>query len=69
MLGHSVGTLRLYELLHKVEKHLGGLGHAPPEISQPPRLVLKPYRSAVYMYITAQMSYKCRTTLRMRNAT
>ena len=28
MLGHSMGTLRLFEILRKVQKHLGGLGHA-----------------------------------------
>ena len=28
MLGHSMGILRLYEILCKVQKHLGGLGHA-----------------------------------------
>ena len=28
MLGHSMGILRLYEILRKVQKHLGGLGHA-----------------------------------------
>ena len=39
MLGHSMGTLRSYKLLHKVKKDLGGLGHAPPTISQPPRSV------------------------------
>ena len=26
MLGHSMGTLRLYELLRKVQKHLGAWG-------------------------------------------
>ena len=26
MLGHSMGTLRLYELLREVQKHLRGLG-------------------------------------------
>ena len=38
MLGHSMGTLRLYEILREVQKHLGvggsrgggGLGHAFP---------------------------------------
>ena len=28
MLGHSMDILRLYEILRKVQKHLGGLGHA-----------------------------------------
>ena len=28
MLGHSMGILRLYEILRKVQKHLGGLEHA-----------------------------------------
>ena len=28
MLGHSMGILHLYEILRKVQKHLGGLGHA-----------------------------------------
>ena len=28
MLGYSKGILRLYEILRKVQKHLGGLGHA-----------------------------------------
>ena len=27
MLGHSMGILRLYEILREVQKHLGGLGH------------------------------------------
>ena len=31
MLGHSKGMLRLHELLCKVQKHLGTLGHTPPE--------------------------------------
>ena len=26
MLGHSMGILRVYEILRKVQKHLGGLG-------------------------------------------
>ena len=43
MLGHSMGTLRLYELLCEVQKHLGGLGQAPQKILQPPKSVLKPY--------------------------
>ena len=30
MLGHSMGTLRLYEILHKMQKHLGSLG--PEEV-------------------------------------
>ena len=41
--------ITLYELLRKVQKHLGGgLGAAPPEnygILQPPRLALRQYRS------------------------
>ena len=28
MLEHSMGVLRLYEILRKVQKHLGGLEHA-----------------------------------------
>ena len=28
MLGHNMGILRSYEILRKVQKHLGGLGHA-----------------------------------------
>ena len=46
MLGHSMGTLRLYKILYEVQKHFGGLGHSPPEIftiSQPPSSVLKPH--------------------------
>ena len=31
MLGHSMGTLRLYKLPREVQKLLGGLGHPPPE--------------------------------------
>ena len=31
MLGHSMGTLHLYELLHKVQKHLG-VGACSPRI-------------------------------------
>ena len=31
MLGHSMGTQRLYEVLHEVQKYLGGLGGVPPE--------------------------------------
>ena len=32
MLGHSMGTLCLYKILRKVQKHLGGSGHALLEI-------------------------------------
>ena len=28
MLVHSMGVLRLYKILSKVQKHLGGVGHA-----------------------------------------
>ena len=31
MLGHSKGMLHLYKLLRRVQKHLGSLGHTPPE--------------------------------------
>ena len=31
MLWHSMGTLRLYEILREVQKHLGGLGHPLPQ--------------------------------------
>ena len=31
MLGHSMGTQRLYELVREVQKYLGGLGEARPE--------------------------------------
>ena len=41
MLGHSMGTLRLYELLREVRKLLGESVGIP----QPPRLVLRSYRS------------------------
>ena len=61
MLGHSMGTLRLYKLLRKVQKHLGGLGHTPPEIftiSQPPRSVsLKPH------HLYGKLAYGERTRL------
>ena len=49
MLGHSMGTLRLYELPREVQKFLGGPGGIlPPKnlgILQPPRSVLRSYRS------------------------
>ena len=62
MLGHSMGTLHLYEILHEVQKHLGGGGGgsracSPQKIfgiSQPPRSVLRPYRTAVYVDYTAK---------------
>ena len=41
MLGYSMGTLRLYELLREVQNLLGGFGgHSPPEnlILQPPHV-------------------------------
>ena len=40
MLGHSMGTLRLYKLLRKVQKHLGGLGHALSAYGELMRLVI-----------------------------
>ena len=47
MLGHTMGTQRLYELLREVQKYFGGLGEDAPGkffcISQPPKSVLKPY--------------------------
>ena len=43
LLGHSMGTLRLYELLHEVQKLIGGSGGILPQILQPPRSVLRPY--------------------------
>ena len=60
MLGHSMGTLLLYEILREVQKHLGGEGSracSPQKmfgISQPPRSVLRPYRTAVYVGYTAK---------------
>ena len=63
MLGQSMGTLRLYKLLLKVQKHLGGLGHSPPEIftiSQPPSSVLKPH------HLYGKLAYGERTRLVLR---
>ena len=40
MLGHSMGTLRLYKLLRKVQKHLGDLGHALSAYGELMRLVI-----------------------------
>ena len=46
-LGHSMGTLRLYELPREVQKLMGRSGgHPPPENLQPPRSVLWPYTVA-----------------------
>ena len=50
MLGHSMGTLRLYELLREVQKHLGGDGGercTRLEFHSLPGQVLRPYGSAV----------------------
>ena len=58
MLGHSMGTLRLYEILREVQKHLGGSRAWSPQknfgISQPPRSVLRQFRTAVYVDYTAK---------------
>ena len=45
MLGHSMGTLRLYEFPHEVQKLKGVWGHPPPENLQLPRSVLRSYSS------------------------
>ena len=39
MLGHSTGTC-LYKILHKVQKHLGGLGHALSVYGECTRLII-----------------------------
>ena len=57
MLGHSMGTLRLYELQREVSKLLGGSGGILPAknlgILQPPRSVLRPYTVAKCKSLTA----------------
>ena len=57
LLGHSMGTLRLYELTREVQKLIGGSGgYPPPEnlgILQPPRSVLRPYTVAKCKSLTA----------------
>ena len=68
MLGHSMGTLRLYEILREVQKYLGGgrgsRACSPQKISQPPRSVLRSYRTAVYVNYTAKSRrYRERTRL------
>ena len=40
MLGHSMGTLCLYEILCKVQKRLGGLGHALSAYGKRTRLII-----------------------------
>ena len=40
LLRHSMGILRLYEILRKVQKHLGGLGHALSAYGELMRLVI-----------------------------
>ena len=40
MLGHSMGILCLYEILRKVQKHLGGSGHALSAYDERMRLVI-----------------------------
>ena len=48
LLGHSMGTLRLYELPRErsAEAYRGVWRHPPPQILQPPRSVLRPYTIA-----------------------
>ena len=57
LLGHSMGTLRLYELPCKVQKLIGGSGGIlPPKnvgILQPPRSVLRLYTVAKCKSLTA----------------
>ena len=54
LLGHSVGTLRLYELPREVQKLIGGSGgHPPTGILQPPRSVLRPCTVAKCKSLTA----------------
>ena len=54
MLGHSMGTLRLYELLCEMQKLLGGSGGIlPPGILQLPRSVLRPYTVVKCKSLTA----------------
>ena len=47
LLGHSMGTLRLYELPREVQRLIGGSGGIlPPEnlgILHPPKSILRPY--------------------------
>ena len=59
MLGHSMGTLRLYERLHEVHNYyLGGLGYAPLKNVQnftASWLVLKPHQSEMYITYMANL--------------
>ena len=58
LLGHSMGTLRLYELPREVQKLIGGLGaSSPPQILQPPRSVLRPYTIAKCKSLKAKLAY------------
>ena len=67
LLGHSMGTLRLYELPREVPKLIGVVGASspppPPRILQPPRSVLKPYTVAKCKSLTAKLAYDERIRL------
>ena len=59
LLGHSMGTLRLYELLREVQKlnNMGVYGASSPQILQPPRSVPRPYTVAKCKSLTAKLAY------------
>ena len=64
LLGHSMGTLRFYELPREVQKLIGGSGGIlPPRILQPPRSVLRPYTGAKCKSLTAKLAYDKRIRL------
>ena len=54
LLGHNMGTLRLYGLPREVPKLIGVLGASSPRILQLPRSVLRPYTVA-----------KCKSLIRL----
>ena len=55
MLGHSMGILRLYKILRKVQKRLGGLEHALSAYGELMRLVIVWIYIAIY---TASFDFK-----------
>ena len=63
LLGHSMGTLRLYELPRKVQKLIGGSGGILPPNLQPPRSVLRPYTVAKCKSLKAKLAYDERIRL------
>ena len=63
-----MGTLCFRELLHKAEKQLGGLGHAPPgnlflNILEPLRLLLRLSRA----HKNGRLEEKCVTPIEARS--